>query len=168
MEAHHLRLELLDDLAGGLVEGRAVGAGYGRIRFNAELRVVVPKPRLPAGFPAGVRLRRRMREEVEVDRIARSLPDDAHCGADLLRGGERAGITAEPACLRDGDPELRRAGSGHGSQKNRVLDAEQLGDPAVWPHGRSSDFALIQPARAAASAFFSDFISSNLPVTSRI
>src|SRR5690606_224115 len=96
MEADDLRLELLDDLAGGLVERRAVGARYGRIRIDAEFRVVMTEPRLPAGLLSGIGFRRRMREEVEIDRLARPLPNDAHGGVDLLRRGECAGERPKP------------------------------------------------------------------------
>ena len=85
MEAHDLRLEFLDDGAGRFVEGRAVDGGHGFGRIDAELPVVAGEPRLPARVARRIGHGRRMREEVQVERLGRALADHRQILADLLR-----------------------------------------------------------------------------------
>ncbi len=91
MKADDLGLELLDDLAGRLVERHAVGIRHLGIGIDAQLRVVMSKTRLPLCLPVRIGEGRLMRKEIEIDWFVSPLPDDAQPSADLLGCRERAG-----------------------------------------------------------------------------
>src|SRR5262245_6426901 len=83
MEADHLRLELLDQVAERRIERRAIAHGHRRGGIDAELAIVGRQRLAPARFTLVVGHRRRMTEEAEVDRLLRAGADLAHLLADL-------------------------------------------------------------------------------------
>ena len=142
MEADDLRLELLDDLAGDVIEGLAIDRGHGLCGIDGELFVVSGQPRLPLRLAGGVGLRRLVGEEVQVQRLCGPLANDAEVLADLLRARSGAGEGAEAARFGHGDRQFRRTRAGHGREDDRMLDAEEIDDPAVGPHCVSPETAV--------------------------
>ena len=70
METHDFRLDLFNQGTGCFVKRRAIDGRHLRVQVDAELRVVRRQMRTPLGLTLRIRLRRRVAEEIQVDRAA--------------------------------------------------------------------------------------------------
>src|SRR5690606_38590800 len=83
VEAHHFGPQFLHDGARGSIERVAPATGARQIRFEPQLGVVGRKPFPPGRLARGIRLGLLVAEEVQVDRTAGALADDAEFTANL-------------------------------------------------------------------------------------
>ena len=70
VETHDFRLDLFNQGTGCFVKRRAIDGRHLRVQVDAELRVVRRQMRTPLGLTLRIRLRRRVAEEIQVDRAA--------------------------------------------------------------------------------------------------
>ncbi|MCY1436820.1 hypothetical protein D9M71_529560 [compost metagenome] len=91
VEADHRRLELLEQLAGGVVEGRTIGDRRRCLEIGTQLFIVRFERQLPGCVAGRVWLGRLMAEEVDVERAVACLAKGLKLGADLFQaqGGTR-------------------------------------------------------------------------------
>jgi hypothetical protein len=83
-----------------------------------------------------VRHRGRMNEEIEVDRLARRGGGKLRrLRPQLLWTEQRRGQRTEPTRLSDRNGKFGVHGAGHRRAHDRVLDAEQIEQAAIRPHG---------------------------------
>jgi hypothetical protein len=93
---------------------------------------------MPGTLTVGIRFRRIMTEEIDVDGLAGQTLQ-ARDGLDgEMRVHGCAADRAETAGIRDRGCEFDRAKFCHRRQHNRVFDLKQFDETAVGPHSRAS------------------------------
>jgi hypothetical protein len=135
MEAHDLGLELFDHLAERGVERRAAARRHRCRRIDAQFLVIGLEPVAPARFPRIVGHRRRVTEEIQVDRLVGHGADFRELLAQRLRGEHRARQRAEAARRAYRRHQLMIHGARHRREHDRVLDADELRQTCIGPHG---------------------------------
>ena len=134
MEAHDLGLRLLDHRAERRVERHAHAGRHRRRRIDAELLVVGLEPLAPARLARVVELRRRVAEEIEVDRLVRARTVFRDLVARLLGVEHRERQRRQAARLRHRDREFEIHRARHRREHDRMLDLEEVEKTAVRPH----------------------------------
>src|SRR5215471_19996618 len=102
MEAHHIGLGLLDDVAHSRVEGGAVAERNRRGGINPEFPVVRSQSFPPASLARVTERRRRVAEKIEVYGLLSARADLPHLLANLLRIEHRARKRAKRTRFRRG------------------------------------------------------------------
>src|SRR4051812_17940565 len=100
MEAHDLGFQLLDYLAKSLIERRTIATRHRGCRIDPKLLVVRLQPLTPAHLACVVWHRRRMAEEVDVNRRAGSCVVFPQLFPQLLRRKHRTRNSAEATTVR--------------------------------------------------------------------
>ena len=137
MEADHLGVRLLHDLAHGCIEGGAVTGRNGSRRIDCELLIVGAKPLAPRGFACIIEDRGRVAEKIEVNGIARPRSDLRHLLANL-RSIEHCARQRSERSGRGGlGCQLPVHGARHGCLDDRQLDFEKIDQATVGPHIRA-------------------------------
>ena len=134
VETHHLRAQLLDQLAALFVERRAVGHRRGRREVCAHFAVIGLERLLPACIALGIGRWRLVAEEVQIQRAARAAgAEGGDFGAHLVAREHGAGQGTQTARQAHGNGHARARRTGHGGLQNGQLDAQQVEDAAVGP-----------------------------------
>jgi hypothetical protein len=142
METHDFGLQFLDYLAKGLVERRSVTTGYRGCRIDGELLVVGLQPLTPAHLARIVWHWRRMAEEIDVHRRLGHCAVFTQLFTQLFGRKHRTGNSAQAATVRYSDREREIHRACHWTEEDRVLNFEELDEPAIGPHVAS--FLVIQ------------------------
>ncbi|MNH24454.1 hypothetical protein D3C79_843840 [compost metagenome] len=85
MEADHGGFERFDQLAGGVVERRAVGYRRRRLEIGVQLLIVRFERLLPGGIARRIGLRRLVAEKIDIQRPTAGLAEGLQFGANLLQ-----------------------------------------------------------------------------------
>ena len=152
MKAHDRRPQLLDQRAGLLAEGLQPCLQRERRRCGAERRVVGRKAREPGLLARYILGRRRVAEEVQIDRLVALRPELGDAGADLVGAEHGARQRAEPSGLRYRDRHLHAGGVRHRRLHDGKLDAEQIEQARIRPHGSPDSVVTACACRAASGA----------------
>ena len=134
VEAHDLGPRLLHHVAEGGIERRAIARRHRRGGIDPELAIIGRKPLAPSRFTRVVELRRRVAEEVEIDRLLRARADFSHLLADLIGIEHGAGQRSERTRFGRLGGKLPVHGAGHGRLHDGKLDVEKLDETAIRPH----------------------------------
>ena len=113
VKAYHRRLQVLDRLAHGRVEGCAVDGRRLGVGIESEFVVVRRQPGRPGGGARRVGLGRRVAEEVDAERLRRLLADDADFSAHGVCTDHGAGQAAEASGFARRDDHGRSVGARH-------------------------------------------------------
>ena len=134
MEAHDLRPRLLYHGAESAIERRTDGERRRRRGIEPELAIIGHKTLAPARFARRVGRRRRMTEEVHVERLARAAAELRDLITQLVGREHRGGQRPKPARLRHrrGKLEIHRAG--HGRLDDRKINPEEVKQTSIRPH----------------------------------
>ncbi len=114
VKTHHLRLQLLDHVTHGGIEGCPVDGGHIGVGIQPFLDIERAKRLLPATIRSRIRRRRLVGEKVHVKRSSGSLADDADFGSGFVGVQHGAGKRAKPARLANGSGHGRSLGTSHG------------------------------------------------------
>ena len=91
VKAHHLGPGVLDDLAHGIAKRREVHTLTMMFGLDSKLAIIAAQPIMPGTLTAGIRLRRSMTEEIDVDGVACQTPQARdECIGVLIAPGETA------------------------------------------------------------------------------
>src|SRR5580698_7455702 len=144
VKADHLRLQFDHHVAHRCVKRHSGGTRSRRFGIESKLDVITRQALSPRLFPRGIRLRRLVAEEVEIDGSGGSLADDGQLGSNLAGVEHGAGERSEGSSLRYRDRQLRQCRSRHRGQNDRPVNAEQIENATIVPgaHSLQSKIAL--------------------------
>jgi len=165
VKAHHLRPQFLNQRARCLVKRRAVCGRRLRIQVDTELGVVRRQMGSPSGIALGIRLRRRVAEEVQVDGATHGRPKLPDLLPDLFDAEHRTRQRTKPAATRHGNRQLHARHPRHRPQYDGHFDIEQRQHACIGPcahdhlrqvtwirHGNAAAFHRIDPLKHACNA----------------
>ena len=144
-------LRRLDHLRHRGVERRAARSASRRRRGEARVRIIGRESRSPGGFASGVRGRRDMAKEIDVDRGADSGADRLDLFAQQGGRQHRRRQRAKAARLRDGEAQLDALRTGHRRLDDRQARGEEVSAHQASPR-RPFPRAGPRTRRAAQSA----------------
>src|SRR5215469_3160310 len=136
MEADDLGLELPNEIAHFVVEGRAVGAQNSSVVIEPQFDVIGFQTSPPVRFASRLAARLLVTKEVHIDWARCFSADGFQLSARLFHTQQRACQRTEPSSLRDSDDHVRKCRSSHRCLNNWYLDAEQIDQSLIRPHAQ--------------------------------
>ena len=136
MEAHHVRLDLLDHATGRNRERHDGGLERDLGRLGAKLGIIRRELVEPGGVAFRIGRRHVMAEKIQVDRLLDARPERGNAFRDLLVGERGARIRSERACLGHGDGHVDAGRVRHRRLDDGKLDAKQFEQSCVRPGHR--------------------------------